>query len=430
MQPALERAPVETQLAAFVEGLESRLSGWRAIHLQLSQLEPHNRRHFKLHMAVSAFDGLLQRLRGELFQLPHGDIFYCWQGDATAEVQQVVLGLCCLFSDDPLIKADGDHTDLADDPDFARVRAGAAIQLRFCSWFELECEYDTLCLRVRQSVAEAGGSSPGFDARHRRPLDPAQLAQIETRLVAMSLSGLICRQPICAMLPGAAPRALFTEVHIAIRKLADVLDVDLTADLWLFQRLGESLDRRLMSSLSHGVKDLQDPISVNLRLATLLSPEFLKFDDTYRKLRSGPVVIELQLIDIFAELGGFLFIREFLRDRGYLVCIDGLHYLHFPLIDRKRLGADMVKIVWSPDLLDAVNEAQLAEFKAAIKRTGVDRVVLCRCDSADAVSWGQAVGIRLFQGHYVDSRLRTARPPALASARSALRNAANQSSKV
>jgi EAL domain-containing protein (putative c-di-GMP-specific phosphodiesterase class I) len=426
MPPALERTQVATQLVAFIEGLESSVSGWRAIHLQLSHLKPQNRRHFKLHMAVSAFGSLLERFKGELFQLTHGDIFYLWHGNSTAEVQQVVLGLCCLFSDDPLIKADGDHIDLPDDTGVETACPGSAIQPRFCRWFELEWEYDTLCLRVQQSVAEAGGASKGFSVEHRQPLDPAQLARIETRLAAMSLSGLIRRQPICAVLPGTAPRALFTEVHIAIRRLAEVLDVDLTADLWLFQRLGESLDRRLMSSLANGVQDLEGPISINLRLATLLSPEFLKFDDAYRKHRSGSVVIELQLIDIFAELGSFLFIREFLRDRGYLVCIDGLHYLHLPLIDRKRLGADMVKIIWSPDLLDAVNGAQLAEFQAATKRTGIDRVVLCRCDTADAVSWGHTVGIRLFQGYYVDSRLRAARPPALASARSALRNATRQ----
>ena len=427
MQPPSEQAQIENQLIAYVEGLEGKVSGWRAIHLQLSQLEPHNRRHFKLHMAASAFGNLLQRFKSELFQLGHGDIFYFWHGDPAAEVQQVVLGLCCLFSDDPLLKADGDAAEVADGPDFEAARPGAAIQPRFCRWFELECEYDTLCLRVQQSVAEARGTAAGLSLGLRRPLDPAQLARIETRLAAMSLSGLIRRQPICAVLPGTPPRALFTEVHIAIRKLAEVLDVDLTADLWLFQRLGESLDRRLMSSLAHGVKDAAGPISINLRLATVLSPEFLKFDDAYRKRHSGSVVIELQLIDIFAELGGFLFIREFLRERGYLVCIDGLHYLHLPLIDRKRLGADLVKIIWSPDLLDAVNGDQLAEFRAATKRTGVDRVILCRCDTAEAVSWGQAVGIRLFQGHYVDSRLRAARPPALASARSALRNATSRS---
>jgi hypothetical protein len=50
-------------------------------------------------------------------------------------------------------------------------------------------------------------------------------------------------------------------------------------------------------------------------------------------------------------------------------------------------------------------------------------VILCRCDTAEAIRWGQSFGIRLFQGHYVDSRLRAARPPAIAAARQAMRAA-------
>ncbi len=106
------------------------------------------------------------------------------------------------------------------------------------------------------------------------------------------------------------------------------------------------------------------------------------------------------------------------------MCIDGLQYLHLPLIDHKRLGADMVKVIWSPDMLDGRDDARRQELKAAIKRAGGDRLILCRCDSADAIGWGQSVGLRLFQGHYVDSRLRAARPPAIAAARHALRSSA------
>ena len=243
----------------------------------------------------------------------------------------------------------------------------------------------------------------------------------------MDLSGLIRRQPVCALLPRAAPQPLFAELYVAIRELAETLlpGVDLAADTWLFQRLAESLDRRLLSCLiGQQLGHQQGAISVNLRLATLLSPEFLKFDHAYRRQTAAPVIIELQLIDIFAELGAYLFIREFARDRGYLMCIDGLHYLHLPLIDRKRLGADLVKVIWSPDLLDGLDDGRRQELKAAIKRAGVDRVILCRCDSADAIGWGQSVGIRLFQGHDIDSRLRAARPPAIAAARHALRSSA------
>jgi hypothetical protein len=240
----------------------------------------------------------------------------------------------------------------------------------------------------------------------------------------MDLASLSRCQSICAVLPKGGPQPLFSEIHIAIRDLANALlpGVDLTADTWLFQRLAESLDRRLLKCLvTREVSAPQGAISLNLRLATLLSPEFLKFDHEFRDGAVGPVIIELQLIDIFAELGAYLFIREFVRDRGYLICIDGLHHLHLPLIDRKRLGADMVKVIWSPDLLDFTNEERRAELRGAIKRAGVDRVILCRCDSTEAIRWGQSFGIRLFQGHYIDSRLRAARPKAIAAARQAMR---------
>ena len=74
---------------------------------------------------------------------------------------------------------------------------------------------------------------------------------METSLANMDLSDLIRRQPVCAVLPRAAPQPLFAELYAAIRELAETLlpGVDLAADTWLFQRLAESLDRRLLSCL-------------------------------------------------------------------------------------------------------------------------------------------------------------------------------------
>ena len=422
---APEQDQVETQLLAFVRRLERNYLDWRAVHLHLSGLKPHNRRDYQLRIAAREFDGLLKKFKSELFQLANGDIFLIWHGGTFADVDPVILRLRYLFSDDPLANAD-DGPPIEDDAEILLPHdselPGAP---RFCSWFELEREYEAFCLHLDEYLEGVGRARSGeAGAARREPLDPARLARIEATLASMDLSGLLRRQPVCALLPRAAPQPLFAEVYVAMRELADALvpGVDLTADTWLFQRLAESLDRRLLSCLARQELGLaHGPVSVNLRLATLLSPEFLKFDHEYRRQTAAPVIIELQLIDIFAELGAYLFIREFARDRGYLMCIDGLHYLHLPLIDRKRLGADLVKVIWSPDLLDGLNEARRDELKAAIKRAGVDRVTLCRCDNADAVRWGQSVGIRLFQGHYVDSRVRSARPPAIAAARQALR---------
>ena len=422
---ASEHDQVETQLLAFVRRLERNHDDWRAVHLHLSGLKPHNRRDYQLSIAAREFDRLLRKFKSELFQLSNGDIFLIWHGGTFADIDPVILRLRYLFSDDPLAHAnDG---PIEDNAEFFLPHHDSELPRppKFCSWFELEQEYDTFCIHLDQYLEGLGRSPWGeAGAARREPLDPARLARIEASLASMDLSGLLRRQPVCALLPRAAPQPLFAEVYVAMRELADTLapGVDLTADTWLFQRLAESLDRRLLSCLARQELGLaQSPVSVNLRLATLLSPEFLKFDQEYRRQTAAPVIIELQLIDIFAELGAYLFIREFARERGYLMCIDGLHYLHLPLIDRKRLGADLVKVIWSPDLLDMANEERRDELKLAVKRAGVDRVILCRCDTTEAIRWGQSFGIRLFQGHYIDSRLRAARPPAIAAARQAMR---------
>jgi hypothetical protein len=425
MQASSERGPVETQLLAYVKRLERNYYDWRAVHLHLSQLKAQNRRDYQLRVAASEFDGLLRQFNSELFQLSNGDIVYLWHTGSFAQIDPVVLRLRYLFSDDPLANATNSATD--DREDILLEPRDEAPQVgKFCSWYELEREYDAFCIHLEEFLESLQTAAAQGGARAGAPLDPGRLVQLETSLTTIDLSGLSRRQSVCAVLAQAGPQPLFSEIYVAIRELANTLvpGIDLTADTWLFQRLAQSLDRRLLTCLAqHELTVPQGAISLNLRLATLLSPEFLKFDNEFRRQAASPVIIELQLIDIFAELGAYLFIREFVRDRGYLVCIDGLHHLHLPLIDRKRLGADLIKVIWSPDLIDGLNEERREEIRVAIKRAGVDRVILSRCDSADAIRWGHAFGLRLFQGHYVDSRLRAARPPAIAAARQAMRGA-------
>ena len=68
------------------------------------------------------------------------------------------------------------------------------------------------------------------------------------------------------------------------------------------------------------------------------------------------------------------------------------------------MGADMVKLRWSPALL---NEETLSidELKSIIEVMGEARTILCHCDDRGAVEFGQAVGIQLFQGRHIENLL-------------------------
>ena len=418
--PARIGGEIETDLLGFTDRIARTAYEWRALFLPLSRLRPPDRRRQLLRFAISEFHPVLRELRSELFQLGSGDLVFLWSGAGTELVEPLVARLGYLLSDEVFVAA----AEAGPGPVADGGAEGERPARHLCQWFDLERDHD-LFRELVLSLLDAAGAQGGRAAAER-PLDPIALARLEAHLAAADVTDLIRRQAVCAVLPDTPPQPLFHELHLAIGELArrEAPGVDLAGDVWLFQRLKETLDQRLLAALMHAgagaVGAAEGAISLNLRVSSLLSPAFLTFDREMRSARAAPVVIELQISDLITELGTFGFMRDFLRERGYRVCIDGVHAPHLPLLDRRRLGADLVKLVWGEELA-LYGTRRPEDLQAFVKRTGVDRLILCRCDSGSAVTWGQAMGIRLFQGFHLDSRLRAIRSPVIKAARAALR---------
>ena len=114
------------------------------------------------------------------------------------------------------------------------------------------------------------------------------------------------------------------------------------------------------------------------------------------------MIVEMQKEDIFCDLASYVFAREFVQEKGYKVCLDGLTVQTINIIDRERLGADMAKLVWHPDLVDSGEELH-QQIRNLVQRGGPDRLILCRCDNREAIDFGMSVGIDLFQGRFVEN---------------------------
>jgi hypothetical protein len=85
------------------------------------------------------------------------------------------------------------------------------------------------------------------------------------------------------------------------------------------------------------------------------------------------------------------------------VCLDGLTTESFLDIDRNKLGLDLIKVQWNADVKSDLNSKENTALADAVRSCGNNRVILCRCDNQQAVQYGQALGISLFQGRFVDS---------------------------
>lgn len=398
-------ASVEAQLLDYTRRLGRYPLGRRAIVIHLSRLRPDNRRTHHIRIAANTFEALVKQFDGRIFLLQNADIVFVCKDASIAVIDDAIMRLRYLFGDDPLA-AELDESG----PD------------RFATWYDIERDYQEFLawveeiyeqeVRHQKRLAAIAGGAP---REERQPMDPQSLAELVGSIQRADLSNVMRRQAICAIIGEESPKPVFREVYISIADLRDSLmpKRDIASDRWLFQHLTQHLDRRVLSLLRRNDDQaIAHSYSINLNISTLLSQEFLQFDQNLRAGARGTIIIELQKVDIFADLGAYVFARDYLKERGYRVCLDGVSSVTLSFIDREGLGLDFIKVFWTPDMADPMATQRTEAFRDAVERTGRSRLILARCDSEEAVRFGQSVGLRLFQGRHIDRLLSIAGPRA------------------
>ena len=366
------------------------------MHLHLSRLQQPSRRSEQARIAANPFGALFKSHDAELYSLNSGDIVFICKGARVAEIDDAVRQVRTLFDDDPLTR--GEHQGR---------------NSRFSTWYTLPKDYDAF---LAASIALVEGPPPAqrqrsgapAKAAKKRPIQPAMLAEIERVLANADLSKLMRRQLVCEISDASPPQPVYRELYVSIADLqAQVTpNIGRVADRWLFQRLTYTLDRRVLSSITESDDDaLNGHVSLNLNLSSLQTPEFLNFDARLRPGAHGTVVIEVPVVDLFSDMGAYMFARDLAQERGYSICLDGLTHLTAPMIDREALGIDLLKIYWSNDLLDDPSGKLREALRGLVERADPGRVIICRCDNAGGIEYGRGLGLSLFQSMSIDAML-------------------------
>ncbi|HTZ79325.1 MAG TPA: hypothetical protein VMC10_15530 [Stellaceae bacterium] len=420
----------ERQLLDLLRRLQKHRHGRRAVHIHLSKLRAYNLRGEQVRIAVHFFESLVLHVGGALFPLANADLVYVWKSAKLEAIDEAVMRLRTLFSEDPLAQGDEDYQ-----------------RARFCTWYDLETQYQEIFAvaqrlhevelkRTRRLATLAEAANKASAPVKLQPVSADRMCQLVDNIAHADLSSMMRRQPICAITRDAPPKVMFRELYISIEDLRDsvIPGYDIAGDRWLFQHLTKTLDDRMLQLLiKNDDSEISRTFSVNFNVGTLLSERFIDFDRRLRAATRCTVIFELQVLDILSDLRAYYFARDFVRERGYRICLDGVTDMMLPSIDLDRFGVDFLKLIWSAETLSSAHEDRLAELRLAVKRLGCARTILARCDSAEAVSIGQSLGINLFQGRYIDelpgvydSGFAAVRKLALRSAAEAAANAAER----
>ena len=213
-------------------------------------------------------------------------------------------------------------------------------------------------------------------------------------------------------------RPLYHEVSFSIAGLEARITppANVSSDPYLFRHLASKLDLRMLEMLLQDVGS-GSPLDVrqyeraalhlNLTVPGVLSAAFDRFAAAASS-RSVRVGVEVSLIEAVADGPLFARMRDRVRERGFTLVLDSVSHLALLMSRPGLLGADLIKLDWSPRLPELPDSEQAAVDRA-LHDIDLARVVLHRAETEQALRWGVAHGIRRFQGRHVDAMLGASR---------------------
>lgn len=389
----------EVKLMEFIHELEN-VNGWCAVHFHLGTLIEQYQSEYQFKIATNLIYDLLKDHEGGVFLLADNGVVVLCQGLEENVKNKIIFQLRYLYMDDPLAyTVDGEENPA------------------FCDTYDLSHQWQAFSAlaskKMALSVRKTGGpasAAPTSTSQPARPVvskeSPTSLASLERELKRADISTIWRRQPVCVAQKGTKVRRVFDElyIHIADLRKAIVENADFFSNRWLFKYVTGILDQRMIQLIRDNPQSfLSPPVSLNLNVETLLSSWFSELDSVIPESSKVSVVIEVSVLDAFADMDAFMLARDDVQKLGYRLCLDGLNTHSFIQLEHGKLGADLIKLQWNADMYSDLSKMHNQKLSDAIKMAGSNRVVLSRCDNSHAVEYGQALGIALFQGRYLDS---------------------------
>lgn len=380
----------ESLLLDTAERLGRVRAGRIALRIHLSRLSQTYGDPAYARIAARMFDGLVAGYRCQVFVLSNRDIVATGKDMPFGDVDAVVYKLRTLFDADPLV-----HHDPYGPED------------GFCTWYDLETDYDAFLAASRDDASGATQAErkPRGPRAATHPATPLDVERVLGGLTETAVRPFITAQAAVHITPIGGSSFAFQEIFVSVSDLIARLapGSDLFADRWLFQHFCAALDSRLLAGIrSLTLYGRELPANLNLNVSTVLGHGFADFA---RRFPQAAFCVEFQTIDAFANLGAFVKACGLLHQGGHRALIDGLTPLSLWMLAEAALPVDAYKLVWSPDIGAGHHGASDRDPTTAIRVLGPEKVILARCDSYAAIEWGLRQGIRTFQGHFVDATL-------------------------
>ena len=210
-------------------------------------------------------------------------------------------------------------------------------------------------------------------------------------------------QKITEILPGAPPIKVMQEYFVAMDALKSHVftDVELRGSGNLFNQLTITLDRLLLGSYQNANPN-QDQCSINLNVESVFTRTFEEFLEKAGEQAFEKITFEFRQANVLQQFDEYEVATNLIKSRGGTIAIDAVFPETVGIVNMQRLRADYAKVFWRQGA-----EQLLPTFEKDITEMQ-DRgtqVIFARVDDETAVEVGHNLGVKMFQGFYIDDLL-------------------------
>ena len=212
-------------------------------------------------------------------------------------------------------------------------------------------------------------------------------------------------QHLAEIEPGQQPVQVMREFYASMDLLRRhaLKGVEMRGSGNLFNQLTILLDQIVLASFQQSNPDAVR-CSLNMNVESVFTRGFEEFIETTGPADFANILFEFRQANIIQNFDEFSVACDLIRSHGGRIAVDAMFPETVGLVNLGRLKVEMAKVFWRQNAETVLPERR--DDIRALQDAGV-RIVFARVDDETAVAVGQELGVKLFQGFYVDRLIST-----------------------
>lgn len=226
-----------------------------------------------------------------------------------------------------------------------------------------------------------------------------------TSLRNADISNLVREQTIWDLSKPNHPKPMAGALTVSIDALDEMFAQNIRANPWLFEKIIEVIDVRMLDHLVDDRLKTGKTFTVNVNGTVVNEGEFEESFAAIPMSARNRVILEVPYVEALHERPAFDAMVATLEQEGFPVVLDGVRWTSLPKLEVDPERFAFVKFMWDQHLTPD-HPKEWAALETALKTIGPERCIVFNCLRENAIDSLKTLGLSRFQGNAVDNYVR------------------------